>query len=151
MFKLIRTNSNHSDFINLVSLLDAELAQRDGNEHSFYAQFNSIKDLKHVIVLYDSNVPVGCGAIKEFNPNSVEIKRMYTILDSRGFGIATKILIALEEWADELGYTACILETGKRQPEAIALYQKNGYLHIPNYGQYIGIDNSVCFKKTLTQ
>ena len=79
MIRTIRTNSEDPDFIELVKYLDADLVIRDGNEHSFYAQF--------------------------------------------------------------------ILETGKKQPEAIALYTKKGYHITPNYGQYAGVENSVCFEK----
>ena len=74
---------------------------------------------------------------------------MYTLPESRGKGIATKVLIELENWAAELSYEKCILETGKRQPEAIRLYTKNRYKLIPNYGQYVNMDNSVCFEKYL--
>jgi len=56
----------------------------------------------------------------------------------------------LESWASELNFKYCVLETGKRQPEAIALYKKNGYQIIPNYGQYHGIENSICFQKTVS-
>ena len=149
MIKLIRTNSDNSDFVSLVRLLDADLAKRDGEEHSFYAQFNAIAKLKHVVVVYENSNAVGCGAIKEHAPNAMEVKRMYVLPESRKGGIATQILAELERWAHELGYPKCVLETGKRQPEAIELYKKNGYNIIPNYGQYIGIDNSVCFEKQL--
>ena len=67
----------------------------------------------------------------------------------RGEGIATIILKELEVWAAELHYEKCRLETGKKQPEAIELYKKNGYKVIPNYGQYEGVENSVCFEKSL--
>lgn len=149
MTKLIRTNSDHPDFISLVRLLDADLAKRDGEEHSFYAQFNTIAKLRHVVVAYENSKAVGCGAIKEQAPGIMEVKRMYVLPESRKSGIATQILTELEHWAHELGYPKCVLETGKRQPEAIELYKKNGYKIIPNYGQYIGIDNSVCFEKQL--
>lgn len=43
----------------------------------------------------------------------------------------------------------CVLETGIRQPEAIALYKRSGYVQIPNYGQYLNVENSVCFEKVL--
>lgn len=147
----IRTNSKNQDFIYLVNLLDKELAIRDGEDHDFYHQFNSIDKIKYAIVIYHNNKPVGCGAIKEFSPNSMEVKRMYTLLEYRGKGIATKILMELEKWAIELQYKNCVLETGKKQPEAINLYNKNGYQLIPNYGQYINVDNSVCFKKELNK
>ena len=146
---IVRTNSANKDFIDLVCLLDKELAKRDGDDHEFYHQFNNIDVLSHALILYESNRPIACGAIKKFDDNSAEVKRMYTCIDARGRGIATQVLIALEEWAKELGFTNTVLETGKRQPEAIALYQKNKYQIIPNYGQYQGIENSVCFKKEL--
>ena len=147
MIQLIRTNSENIDFQKLVKLLDADLAIRDGDEHSFYAQFNKIDTIKHAIVAYENEVAVGCGAIKKYNDDTMEIKRMYVPVDQRGKGIATLILKALEKWTAELSYKKCILETGIKQPEAIALYQKNGYIIISNYGQYANVENSVCFEK----
>lgn len=149
MNKIIRTNSSNPAFISLVQLLDAELAERDGADHSFYHQYNGIQLLQHVVVLFHEDIPIGCGAFKQIEADTVEVKRMYILPDHRSKGLATKVLTALEEWAKEEGFITAVLETGKRQPEAIALYQKNGYVNIPNYGQYIGIENSVCFEKRL--
>jgi putative acetyltransferase len=149
MIRTIRTTSEHEDFVDLVRHLDADLAERDGKDHSFYAQFNKLDKIKHVVVAYDDDEPVGCGAIKEYTPDTMEIKRMYTAPESRGKGIASNILRELEKWASELSYERCILETGKKQPEAIRLYKKSGYTIIPNYGQYAGIENSLCFEKPL--
>lgn len=146
---VLRTDSENPDFVALVRLLDADLAQRDGNEHAFYSQFNKIAAIRHVVVAYENDKPVGCGAIKEYTPDAMEVKRMYVLPELRKHGVASRVLTALETWARELGYPTCVLETGKRQPEAIALYQKNGYAIIANYGQYVGIDNSVCFMKKL--
>jgi putative acetyltransferase len=149
MIKIIRTDSDNQDFIELVKYLDTYLAEKDGDDHSFYAQFNRIDKIRYVIVAYENDKPVGCGAIKEYTSNTMEIKRMYTLPESRGKGIATKVLSELEIWATELRYEKCILETGKRQPEAIELYTKNGYKLISNYGQYAGIENSLCFEKEI--
>jgi putative acetyltransferase len=149
MITIRRTDSDDEDFIELVKYLDADLAIRDGNEHSFYAQFNKIDRIKYVVVAHENNDPVGCGAIKEYSPDIMEIKRMYTSPASRGKGIATRILAELEKWAKELFFEKCILETGKRQSEAVKLYQKNGYKIIANYGQYAGIENSLCFEKIM--
>jgi putative acetyltransferase len=149
MITIKRTNSDDTDFQTLVKDLDKELAIRDGDEHSFYAQFNNIAAIKHVIVAYENDKAVGCGAVKSFEPNSMEVKRMFVPLESRGKGIASIVLQELELWAKELGNEKCVLETGLKQPEAIRLYEKNGYKLIPNYGQYIGMDNSVCFEKIL--
>ncbi|WP_299432585.1 GNAT family N-acetyltransferase [uncultured Maribacter sp.] len=145
--KLVRTTSKNKDFTVLVKELDAYLAITDGDEHAFYNQFNSIQSLKYVLVVYVNDIPVGCGAIKPLNTSSMEIKRMYVSPKTRGKGIATRILKELESWTKELNYTSCILETGIRQTEAVALYKKCNYNIIPNYGQYIGVKNSLCFKK----
>ena len=147
--EIIRTNSDNPDFVHLVKQLDADLAERDGSEHDFYAQFNKIDKIKYAVVAYDGGVPVSCGAIKQYDDTFIEVKRMYTLPEIRGKGIASLVLNALEEWAKELSYVKCVLETGKKQPEAIALYTKNGYAVISNYGQYEGIENSVCFEKKL--
>jgi len=144
-----RTNSDDIDFIKLVVLLDHDLAIRDGEDHAFYNQFNKTDAIKHVIVFYENDIPVGCGAFREKKEDTVEIKRMYVHPDHRKKGIASAVLAALEIWAKEVGYDYTILETGKNQPEAINLYQKLNYTIIPNYPPYEKMDNSVCMKKTL--
>lgn len=149
MIKLLRTNVINVDFIELVKSLDADLKITDGEEYSFYDQFNKLENIKHVIVAYENSNPVGCGAIKKYEGNTAEIKRMFVSQNGRRKGIATKILIELELWAKELSYVKCILETGVNQPEAIELYRKNGYRIIANYGQYENAVNSVCFQKIL--
>ncbi|MFT3911671.1 MAG: GNAT family N-acetyltransferase [Ferruginibacter sp.] len=147
--RIIRTDSSDKNFQELVVQLDKDLAIRDGDEHAFYHQFNKITNLNQVIVAYENDEAVGCGAIKAFTGDAMEVKRMFVPVAKRGSGIASLILSALEKWAKELGNKKCVLETGKKQPEAIALYQKNGYKQIPNYGQYEGKDNSLCFEKAL--
>ena len=146
---LIRTNSDHIDFRKLVVFLDQDLAVRDGDEHAFYAQFNKVDAIKEVVIAYQNETPVACGAIKPLSETAAEIKRMFVHPDYRKQGIAARILTELEIWAAEMGFVQAILETGKKQPEAIALYQKVGYQITPNYGQYAGVDNSVCMAKAL--
>lgn len=149
MINLIRTNSDNADFRELVQLLDADLAIRDGAEHSFYAQFNKIDKIRHVVVAYENERAVGGGAFREYEPNVAEIKRMFVRPEERGRGIAGQILSALENWAKELNFTECILETGKKQPEAIRLYRKSGYETMPSYGQYLNVENSVCMRRII--
>ena len=149
MIQLLRTNSEHPDFIALVKYLDAYLAVTDGDEHAFYNQYNKIDMIKHVVLAYENDVPIGCGAIKAFGEDAMEVKRMFVAEAGRNKGIATTLLKELESWAAELGFQRSVLETGKRQAEAIALYKKNGYRVTNNYGQYIGVANSVCFEKML--
>lgn len=149
MIKIVRTNSKNIDFVYLVKQLDEYLTIIDGDEHAFYNQYNNIDILKHTVIAYLYNKPVGCGAFKKFDENCVEIKRMFTSPETRSMGIASKILSELEFWANELGYNSTILETGKRQVEAVNFYKKNNYQIIPNFGQYKNMDNSLCFKKEL--
>jgi len=149
MVTLKRTNSADREFQALVRELDIDLKIRDGEDHSFFAQFNKIDSIKHVVVAYKDGQPVGCGAIKEFNSDTMEIKRMFVPPGQRGQGIASLVLQELERWSREMNVSRCILETGEKQPEAIRLYRKNDYQVIPNFGQYEDVASSVCFEKVL--
>lgn len=144
-----RTTSDDDDFGKLVAPLNTYLAILDGEDHAFYAQFNKSNLLKNAVVCYDAATPVGIGAYKEFEPNIAEIKRMYTLPEYRGKGVAKAILNQLELWAKEEGYRVAILETGHLQQDAIGLYQKLGYEAIENFGQYAGVENSICMKKII--
>ena len=145
---IIRTNSDDHSFQNLVVFLDNYLKIIDGEDHSFYVQFNKIDKIKYAIVYYLDNNAVGCGAFKIYSSDVVEIKRMFVLENYRGKGIAGLILNELELWSKELNYTKCILETGIKQSEAIRLYRKAGYTIIPNYGQYKDVLTSVCMSKS---
>lgn len=147
--RLLQTNQASKDFQQLVEQLDAELAIRDGEDHAFYHQFNGIDALNHVVVAYANDKVVGCGAFKVRNKHIVEIKRMYVVPAARKHGYATAILNALEAWAAKESFKHAILETGKAQIEALAFYPKNGYAVVPNFAPYVGVENSVCFKKAL--
>lgn len=149
MISYLRTSSENKDFVELVKLLDAELKVRDGDDHAFYAQFNKTDSIRNAVVVYDKELPVACGAIKAFDPDSAEVKRMYVVEGKRRMGLAKGVLAELEKWAAELGYKNLVLETGKNQPEALQLYKSTGYLVTENYGQYRGVENSVCFRKQL--
>ncbi len=149
MLTLLQTDSTNEDFVLLVLLLDTDLAIRDGDDHAFYAQFNKIDMIRNAVVAYADGEAIACGAFKPYTTDTAEVKRMFVRPEFRGQGIAGKVLQELESWADELGYKTLVLETGKAQPEAIRLYSKSGYNIIPNYGQYAGIENSVCMQKSL--
>lgn len=149
MITFVRTNSEDTDFRKLVEQLDQELYERYGTEQDFFAQFNTLNAIQHVVVAYDDAIPVGCGAFKVYAEDTVEIKRMFVTKALRGHGIAAGLLKTLEQWAFELKYTEAILETGTGQPEAVALYKKTGYTIMENYGQYAGIAESICMRKTL--
>lgn len=146
---LLRTDNKNPDFQKLVARLDADLAVRDGEEHAFYHQFNGLEGLERAVVFFQEGQALGCGALKVFDQDSVEIKRMFTDPEARGKGIAAAVLKELERWAASDGFTRMVLETGLRNPEAIGLYEKYGYRRIANFEPYIGIENSVCFEKRI--
>ena len=149
MITIKRTNSVDKNFQELIKILDAELKIRDGEDHAFYAVLNKSEDIKHVLVAYENEEAVGCGSVRFYASGIMEVKRMFVPLSHRGKGIASAILAALESWCKELYVKKCILETGVNQPEAIALYKKNNYKIIPNFGKYENVENSVCFEKEL--
>lgn len=146
---LVKTDATHPDFRELVTLLDAHLEEKDGDEHPFFAQFNTLDAIKHAIVAYQGEAAVGCGAIKAYSDTVMEVKRMYVKPEVRGQGIASLVLASLEEWANALGYSETILETLKSQKYVVGMYLRNGYKIIPNYGQYQGVESSVCMRKLL--
>ncbi|MFK7000801.1 GNAT family N-acetyltransferase [Flavobacterium oreochromis] len=144
--ELIRTNSDNTDFKNLIRLFDEYLEDIDGDQKDFFSHYNN-KYLEHVLVVYQNKQAVGCGGFKKYDQKTAEIKRMFVHPDKRGKGIATLILNEIEKWANEYDYKDFILETSPKLKKAIALYKKSGYYLIPNYGQYIGVENSICMKK----
>jgi GNAT superfamily N-acetyltransferase len=149
MIEYRRTNSGNTDFQSLVVLLDKYLSVINGEKDSFFAAFNTIDALQNVIVGYDNEKPIGCGAFKPYSDDRAEIKRMFVVEEYRGKGIAQGVLAALETWASELGFQTCILETSKSMLPAVRLYEKCGYAIIPNYGQYREVETSVCMQKRL--
>jgi len=149
--ELRRTTNSDVDFKALTQALDAELSMRYGTLQKQYDTHNVIDAIETALVGYDEKTPIACGCFKVIANDTVEIKRMFVALASRRKGFSHALLTSLEQWACELGYTKAVLETGKGQPEAIALYRKCGYEVISNYGVYVGLENSVCMQKTLKE
>ena len=150
MINLKRTDSSDKDFHSLVEKLNKDLLDRYGELQVFYNQFNKIDNIPNVVIAYMDDEPAGCGCFKKFDDSSVEVKRMFVADEYRGKGIGAAILNELEKWAAELGNKTVVLEMGNKQPEAAVLYKKQGFAVIPNYGQYIGMEEtSICMKKEL--
>lgn len=144
--KLVKTNSDNPDFKNLSALFDEYLVDIDGDERDFFAFYNNVV-LENVLVIYENEEAVGCGGFKKYDDTTAEIKRMFVHPNHRNKGLARMILTELENWATEKGFTSYILETSPKLTSAVSLYQKTGYHLIPNYGQYVGVENSICMKK----
>jgi putative acetyltransferase len=150
MIRLKRTTAADPDFQSLVVNLDKELWQRYPLTQQNFAPHNKIDLSVRVLVAYKNDLPIGCGCFKTTdNPDTIEIKRMYTSPESRGLGVAKQILLGLEKWALEEGYSRSKSETGTNQPEAIALYKRLEYLPIPNYPPYVDNKESLCMAKKL--
>ncbi|HAH25773.1 MAG TPA: GNAT family N-acetyltransferase [Prolixibacteraceae bacterium] len=133
----------------MVNALDVDLLIRNGETQNLYHQYNKIDHINHAVVIYAHNKPVGCGCFKRFDDETVEIKRMFVLPEMRGKQLAAQLLQELEKWAIEEGFTNAVLETGVRQVEAIRLYTVAGYSRTENYGQYIGMEDSICYRKEL--
>lgn len=121
----------------------------DGEDHAFYSRYNDLYELECAVIAYKGGIAVACGAMKAFDNDAMELKRMFTIEEERGKGHAVAVLTELENWTKELGMTRTLLETGKRLPAAVSMYTNNGYSQVENFGPYIGVDNSLCFEKRL--
>ncbi|MGR3854691.1 GNAT family N-acetyltransferase [Chryseobacterium indologenes] len=146
---ILRTDSANTDFQTLVKLLDATLSEHNGENDDFFAQFNTIDTIKNCIVVYIDDIPAACGAFKPFSEDTVEIKRMFTHPEFRKKGLGSAIVKELENWAAELNFKKAVLETSRDLKNAISVYEKSGFNRIPNYGQYIGVEQSVCYEKAL--
>lgn len=124
--KLVKTNSDNPDFKKLSALFDEYLVDIDGDERDFFAFYNNVQ-LDNVLVVFENDLAVGCGAFKKYDDKTAEIKRMFVLPNQRGKGLATLILQELENWAKEKGFTSYILETSPKLTSAVALYKKTGY------------------------
>lgn len=147
--EIIRTTSENPDFRRLVKELDEDLYERNGDIQKQFDQYNKIDMIKHAVIILFDGEPVGCGCFKRHDECSVEIKRMFVKHAYRGKKLAAAMLNELEQWAMEEGFSVSVLETGRRQREAHHLYEKSGYTLTENYGQYIGMDDSICYRKAL--
>jgi len=150
MIKITRTNSVNQDFRQLIAGLDQELVERYGETQEELDKNNVIESNPNVVIAYDNSVPAGCGCYRIIGKTKVEIKRMYVVKKFRGVGISKMILLELEQWAFEEGFQMALLETGKKQLEAIHFYFKSGYKLAENFPPYIGNKMSVCMNKELT-
>ena len=101
------------------------------------------------MVAYRGQQPIGCGAVRKIEEGVGELKRMYVCLEERCRGVGRAILDALEQEARKLRIKRLVLETGIRNPEAIAMYERAGFSRIPAFGEYIGSPVSVCMAKDL--
>ena len=127
-----------------------ELTVRYGTPDSEPGILPSAADIALFLVAYDDDgTPVGCGGLRELDPAEGEIKRMFVTPASRGTGVSTTILTALEQSARARGWQRLVLETGSEQPDAMRFYEREGFERIPNFGHYVDSAISRCYGKQL--
>lgn len=147
--KILNTNSENIDFISLIKLLDNDLNERYGEIQRQYEKYNKVDYINDVVIIYKDHVPVACGAFKEHNPDSIELKRIFVAKEYRRQGLSKLIISELEKHGRNKGFKYALLETGINQHEAINLYRNSGYEIIENYEPYKENSNSICMEKHL--
>ncbi|MGQ0569688.1 MAG: GNAT family N-acetyltransferase [Armatimonadota bacterium] len=124
----------------LILALNAELSERypdDGTANHFRLDADEVAHGRGAfLVAYAGDKALACGAIRLLDADTAEIKRMYVEPSARGLGLGRRLLGALEAEARILGVKKIVLETGPRQPEAIALYSRAGFSRIAAFGEY---------------
>lgn len=146
-----RTNGANADFIENCRLLDMDLDRRVGKKikREKYRKYNQLDEIREAIVVYEDNKAIGGGAIRRYDDENVELKRVFVHTEYQGRGIGSRLVSSLIEWAMELGYQRMILETGELLAESCAVYRKLGFEVIPNYGPYVDMPESLCMAKDL--
>ncbi len=133
-----RTTTKDKDFQTLISCLDRELWDELKEDQATYDSYNKVDDITTALLVYANEEPVACGCFKEYDIDTVEVKRMFVQKAHRGKGLSKKILHELEQWAMEKEYRYAVLETSIHFQIARRLYETNGYQIISNYAPYIG-------------
>ena len=145
----IRTDGKNKDFIENCRLLDMDLDRRVGKKikRDKYTEVNQLDEINEAIVVYEGSKAIGGGAIRRYDDETVELKRVFIHTEYQGQGIGSKLVSLLIEWSVELGYKRMILETGELLVESCAVYRKLGFKVIPNYGPYVNMPESLCMEK----
>jgi GNAT superfamily N-acetyltransferase len=137
------------DFLTLVPLLDTEFTAKNGEIQKTYDGFNRLDGIKDFFIAYCDDVPVGIAALKPYDEDTYEVKRVFVKKEYRRQGISRLLMKKLEEKAIEYHVRFLILETTATFTEARNLYRSLGFQVTENYGQYIGMSLSVCMRKKL--
>lgn len=147
----IRTDGKNKDFIENCRFLDMDLERRVGKviKRDKYRKYNQLDEIKEAIVVYEDGKVIGGGALRRYDDENIELKRVFVHPECQGRGIGSKLVSLLVDWAIELGYERIILETGELLVQSCAVYKKLGFEIIPNYGPYVDMPESLCMAKEL--
>ena len=131
--------------------MDAELAPRYADVRALRGPRRAVDpaSVRVTYVAYDGERPIGTASLR-FAHGEHEVKRVYVAPTHRRLGLAARLLDALGTWALDAGVRRIVLQTGIRQPDAVALYQREGWQPIEPFGEYVGDTISLCFSKELS-
>ena len=147
--KIVKVKPDNKDAIALMDELSGELEKITGNSgrHSFNSEDVCTPCSVFAVAYDDNDNPLGCGAIRPYDDETAEVKRMYA--KAKGKSVGTEILTYLEQQAKAMGYSRLCLETRVVNERAVAFYKRRGYKVIENYGKYQGHKEAICFEKEL--
>jgi putative acetyltransferase len=147
-----RCDIRSSTALGLIALLNAELTGRypeEGATHFRLDPDEVVAGRGAFLIATRAGLPIGCGAVRRIDEHQAEIKRMYVKPQARNHGVGRAVLSALEAEARRLGLSRLVLETGIRQAEALALYERAGFARVAPFGEYVGSPLSVCMAKAI--
>nr|MBP7471433.1 GNAT family N-acetyltransferase [Prevotella sp.] len=151
MYSIEYTNGNDDRFVELCHQLDLYLTEIIGSnkQETQYAQYNTLADIHNVVLIIEDNQVIGCGAIKQYDTHTMEMKRVFVKGEHRHHGYGHVIIESLEKLAKDKDFDKLILETGVPLIHAQKMYASCGFKPMDNYGQYEGVDSSVCMYKNI--
>lgn len=139
----------------LIARLNAELDERypEPGANFFQLDPDEVAPGRGAFVIASrAGIAIACGGVRLLEgvtPRTAEVKRMFVDPAARGGGIARRVLAVLTARARSLGARRLVLETGARQPEAVALYARAGFQKVAPFGEYVGSPQSVCMAMDL--
>jgi RimJ/RimL family protein N-acetyltransferase len=143
-----QSDPHHPDAVSLIDELSSILAERTGrNGRDSFANIDIESPRSVFVIAFENDCAVGCGALREIDNKTCEIKRMYARIPRRGVG--TEILRALEQYAVQFKYGRVCLETGVENQDTVKFYLSHGYKICENFGKYLGRPECICFEKLL--
>ena len=147
----VKCDGKNEDFIENCRLLDEDLERRVGKvvNREQYKPYNLLDDINEAIVVYRDGQPVGGGAIRRYDDETAELKRVFVHPGAQGAGIGTELVSRLIDWARKLGYKKMLLETGELLAESCHVYRKLGFEKIENYPPYENMSASLCMGMSL--
>jgi putative acetyltransferase len=150
----IKVSLERADSIEALNLIEEHRRNMrtlypEGSIHPFDPHLDAAPPGGFVVARVDGKA-VGCGAVRPLDGSVGEVKRVFVQPEYRRMGIASRIMALLEDTGLQNGFTTLRLETGTKQPEAIALYESLGYRRIPTFGEYVSDPYSICYEKELS-